>query len=626
MKQIPRIVSIVLLLAIYAFTVPSDINESERAKLAADFGFERSILYYPEGVASKNVRNVHPQYEEISTWISSVGAAVTITDFDGDGLPNDIVHVDPRFDKVFISPANTTGDRFTPFELNVETLSYNSDLMAPTGALAGDFNIDGKMDILVYYLGRSPVIFYQEEEGFTEAELAPGETWNTTTATIADLDGDGYPDIMIGNYFPDASKLLDSKATDKDQIMQHSMSRGDNGGLNRIFLWSGVEQGKAVFKEDRNWSEGLSYPFDWTLALAAGDINNDFLPEVYVANDFGPDKLLLNLSEPGNVKFKELFGRRKFTTIRSNVIGKDSFKGMGVDFGDIDNDGLLDIYVSNIAADYALHESHFVFVNTGEQDALSKGIAPFENKSEPLGLSRSSWAWEAKLVDFNNDGIKEAIQGTGFVKGEVDRWPELQELATANDELLSNVDFWPRLKPGDDISGNAHIPFFVRHESGKYFDLAAQIDLDDAQITRGIAIADIEHDGKQDFVSANQWEDSKLYRNTGSFQNSYLGLTLLYPLEEGTVQELEINTNKKGRYAIGAFARVKLANGEKRVAFVDGGNGHAGGSSSELHFGLGNIPQDQIVEVEISWIQSNRQITSQTLQLTPGWHTIMLPF
>ena len=626
MKQVPRIVGILILVVIYAFTLPSDISESEREKLAGEFGFERSILYYPDGLISKSVRDVHPQYKDIATWISSVGAAVAITDFDGDNIANDIAHVDPRFDKVFISPAEGTGDRFEPFELKVTQLPFNYETMAATGILANDLNADGKMDFLVYYLGRAPIIFYQTETGFEEAELIEDEKWNTTTGTIADIDGNGYPDILIGNYFPDDSKLLEADATDRDQIMQQSMSRGDNGGRNRIFLWSGIKDGKVIFKEDTDWRDNLPYPYDWTLAVAAGDINNDLLPEIYVANDFGPDKLLLNESTPGNVKFTELKGRKGFTTIRSNVIGNDSFKGMGVDFADINGDGLMDIYVSNIADDWALHESHFVFVNTGEKDVIKKGIAPFDNKSEGLGLSRSSWAWEAKLIDFNNDGIKEAIQGTGFVKGEVDRWPELQELATANDEVLSNVSYWPKLIPGDDISGDSHIPFFVKHSSGKYFDLAANLGLDDPQITRGIAISDVNRDGKLDFVSANQWEDSKLYKNTGKSDNSFIGLTLKYPLAKESVTSVLVDSDVPGRAALGAFATLTLKNGTKHIAFVDGGNGHAGSSSSDIHFGLGKVSKTEKVLVTLTWKNSKGELQEKELKLTPGWHDVTLPF
>jgi hypothetical protein len=126
---------------------------------------------------------------------------------------------------------------------------------------------------------------------------------------------------------------------------------------------------------------------------------------------------------------------------------------MGVDFADIDAHGLLDIFVSNITESYALEESNFVFMNTGRSGDLAKGTAPFIDQSEARGLSRSGWSWDAKLDDFDNSGQLEVLQATGFVRGSVDRWPELQELAMANDQFLHEPRAWLRVMPGDDLSG-----------------------------------------------------------------------------------------------------------------------------------------------------------------------------
>jgi enediyne biosynthesis protein E4 len=629
MKQIPRILAIAILFVLYGFTRPSDISNTDKEDLAEGFNFEKSVLYQPSNIKPIYIHQVHPQYKKIDAWISLVGAAVNVTDFDGDKLPNDIIHVDPRYNLVLISPAKGTGDRFKPIELMPRQLPYNPESMPPSGTLTDDFNQDGKIDIMVNYLGRSPIIFYQSDNGFIEAELNPTvEKWFTTTSTIADLDGDGHNDIFIGNYFPDGSRLYEKDATGNDQVMQHSFSRGDNGAVNRIFLWAGIKDGKAIFKESMDWRNGLEFNDDWTLAVAAADLNGDMLPEVYVANDFAPDKLLLNKSTPGHLVFKELKGKKGFMTIRSSVLGRDSFKGMGVDFGDINGDGLLDIYVSNIADNFALHESHYAFINTGDIAGMEQGIAPFVNESEKLGLSRSSWGWEAKLCDFNNDGVLEAIQATGFRKGKIDRWPELQELAFGHDEFIANPDNWPKINDGDDISGHSHIPFFVKHKSGKYYDISANIDIDEYQATRGIATADIEHDGKLDFVSAAQWQDSKLYHNTGNTNNTFLGLRLMNPLKPemtDVVVDPKDETYPE-KYAVGAKAIVTLKDGKKLVGYVDGGNGHTGKRSSEIHFGLGSININQVQNVELSWRKSNGLVASTKVQLKPGWHTISLPY
>src|SRR5262249_48074256 len=189
----------------------------------------------------------------------------------------------------------------------------------------------------------------------------------------------------------------------------------------------------------------------WTLALGAADLDGDLLPEIYIANDFGPDRLLHNRSRPGALRFVLLEGVKTLTTPNSKVLGRDSFKGMGIDFGDLNGDGWLDMYVSNIATEYALEESHLVFLSTGKPGRMQEGVAAYVERGEALGLSRSGWAWEARLGDFDNDGVLEALQATGFVRGTVNRWPELHELAMGNDALVHRPGSWPRVRPGDDL-------------------------------------------------------------------------------------------------------------------------------------------------------------------------------
>lgn len=627
-KFLPRGIAIVTLAALYSLTKLPQLSDNERRRLSSQFSFVEEPLYEPSGVEPKYVRNVHPQYEKISAWISSVGAAVTITDIDGNGFCNDIVHVDPRYDKVLISPAAGTIANYEPFELMPKRLAYEKLTMAPMGTLAWDFNQDGQQDILVYYWGRSPIIFYKNDSLFEEAELNPlMPKWFSNAATIADFDGDGHPDILITNYFSDGSSVLDANAKDYNQTMQHSMSRAWNGGDNHFYLFEHMTNGYPKYIEHSEWKKDVEHPEDWTLAVAAADINGDMLPEIYLANDFGPDKLLYNLSKPGELHFMQLKGVRRFTDIRSSVLGKDSFKGMGVCFTDINNDGLLDIYVSNIAAKYALEESHFVFINTGQFEKMKEGIAPFYNESESLGLSRSSWGWDAKLADFNNDGVPEALQAVGFIKGEKNKWAELQELAIGNDELLANTSVWPDFRPGTDLSGKSYNPFFVRSKSGRYFDIASDVGLGNINICRGIAISDVDRDGDQDFVTANQWEPSFLWRNNYNGTNKFLGVRFMFsPMVADSIVVNPAQEFKQLRFAAGTYAKLLLPGGKSIPAFVDGGNGHSGKNSNEIFFGLGTSVSNQRNILEIKWRNSKGEVRQETIELNKGWHTIILPF
>ncbi len=634
-KRLSTIAAIFLIgLCYFAARTPT-LPEPEMAALASRFKFERFAL--PEASdrpAYKFVRQVHPSLERIAAWVSSVGASATLADLDGDGLPNDLIYVDPRTDIVTVAPVPGTGDRYKPFSLDRSFWSHNSydtSALAPTGVVAGDFNEDGLIDLMVYFWGRTPVLYLRKSgepspdspgpatpsekwpssEAFVARELVEtGERWYSDCATQADFDGDGHADLLIGNYFQDGARILDPKA-EGTVVMHEGKAHALNGGYKHILLWQGASCGVspgAAYKDIKNVFRD-EVARGWTVALGAADLDGDLLPEIYFAHDFGPDRLLHNRSTPGHLEFVELKGRRDLTTPKSCVLGQDSFKGMGCDFGDIDGDGLLDIYVSNITTRFGLTESHFLWQSTGHLEEMKAGIAPYIQRSEELGLSRSGFGWDARLDDFDNDGVPEAMQACGFIKGKINRWPELQALGTSNDEIVHNPRFWPSFRLGTDLSGGDKNPFFVRASDGKYHDIAPRLGLAGPMVSRGIAIADVDGDGRLDFVCANQWGPSYFFRNESPRAGSFLELRL---------------TKGKGAPAIGAVAYVTRGDGRKMVSQVDGGNGHSGRRAPEIHFGLGAADSSKPVHVEIKWRDAGGKVQTTPLDMLPGRHSIQL--
>jgi hypothetical protein len=448
-------------------------------------------------------------------------------------------------------------------------------------------------------------------QAFLPGELNDsGERWYSNSAVQADLDGDGHVDLLLGGYFQDGARILDPKAGGT-VVMHEGKAKALNGGHKHVFLWQSATNGAvpmARYRKIENvFSEEVSR--GWSLAIGAADLDGDLLPELYVANDFGPDRLLHNRSTPGHLRFALLEGRREFTTPKSCVLGRDSFKGMGVDFGDVNGDGLIDIYVSNIATKFGLTESHFLWRNTGEIGRMQEGIAPYVHASEELGLSRSGFAWDARLVDFNNDGVLEAMQACGFIKGKINRWPELQALGTSNDQIVHNPRFWPNFRPGADLSGHDWNPLFARDAGGRYHDIAPLLGMVEPTVTRGIAIADVDGDGRQDFATANQWGPSYFFKNDSPEAGAFLGVRLVHP---------------NGSPAIGAVARVNLPDGRKLVSQVDGGNGHSGRRSPDIHFGLAAAEKSKPVAVEVKWRDRDGKVQQRTINLSPGWHTVQL--
>jgi enediyne biosynthesis protein E4 len=639
-RRLKGLSAALILTGLYFATQLPGVSAGERLALTSHFQFQQSVLPQAPGPATKTFRPVNPRLARISAWISSVGASVALNDLDGDGLPNDLCYVDPRTDQVIVAPVPGTPPRYKPFVLDPAPLAYDPNTMAPMGCLPLDANEDGRMDIVVYYWGRSPVIFLQQphpqannlgSDGFKAQEIMPSvEDWYTNAAVAADLDGDGHIDLLFGNYFADGSRILDAGSAYPAE-MQDSMSRAYNGGSKRFLLWKSAGSGdspRVEFSEQKNVLEGPARS-GWTLALAACDLDGDMVPEIYIANDFGPDVLLHNLSVPGHLRFQRLYGKRTLMMPASKVLGRDSFKGMGVDCGDLNRDGVPDLAVSNITSEFALEESNLIFLSTGKSDGMRAGIAPYREASEPLGLARNGWSWDIRFGDFDNEGTLQIIQAAGFVKGNIDRWPELHELAMGNDNLLRRPTSWPRVHPGDDLSGHDHNHFFVPTAAGRFVDLSHDLGLDEPHVTRGIATADVDGDGLLDFAIANQWEDSFFYHNQTAPLNSFLQLYLLLPVNGENAPETRVfpghpSRGLRGRYAIGATASLHLPDGKLMAQQVDVSNGHSGKRSPELHFGLGRLPASAAVAVDIAWRDANGNIHRQTLRLTPGLHTILL--
>jgi hypothetical protein len=209
------------------------------------------------------------------------------------------------------------------------------------------------------------------------------------------------------------------------------------------------------------------------------------------------------------------------------------------------------------------------------------------------------------------------MQAVGFVRGEKNRWPELHELAMGNDGNMISPAAWPHFTPGDDLSGHLWNPFFVRAASGRYYDLAHDVPgLGDSHVSRGIAIADVDGDGRLDFAVANQWDASYFYHNTSRRSGAALELDLRLPAGPAG--------SGLSRPAVGAAATVRLPDGRRLVSQVDGGSGHSGKRAPMLHFGLGAIAAGTPLQVDLRWRDGEGRVRAETLRLTPGWHRVVL--
>jgi hypothetical protein len=516
----------------------------------------------------------------------------------------------------------------------------------------------------------------------------PSETnlyWTTDALTSTDVDGDGSLDLIVGNYFRDGAPVLDPTSVVPVE-MQDSMSRAFNGGRNHFFL--GNPSSPHLFEEvDAEFVDSAGEAYldtdrllcGWTLAVAAADLDGNALPELFFGNDFGPDRLFANESKQGSIRFRLLEGRPELSMPRSKVLDRDSFKTMGADFAylqdlfDISIDPEMpSLFTSNIATKWGLMENHGAFI-----PAIGASIAgthaPYKDHSEKVGLSRHGWGWDVKADDLDNDGLLEIVRAVNFVRGTVDYWPRLHEIAESNDWWLRNAANWPPMNEKTDISGWDPLPIYALHE-GRYILASSSIPVttgiapaqhpalvqaalttspspvsggslsDHSFVTRGIAVSDVDADGLKDLFLANQWQDSTLLRNVSKLQYRWIGLCLMHPVGGNKVprpaasfQGVPDTYAQQVKPAIGATVVLEDAEGEELArAQVDGGNGHSGKRSPPLVFALNeqSLGTDAVtLTARIRWREKGKPYET-AVQLTgnfeadgglDNWYTIILP-
>jgi hypothetical protein len=310
-------------------------------------------------------------------------------------------------------------------------------------------------------------------------------------------------------------------------------------------------------------------------------------------------------------------------------MGRDSYKGMGVDFGDLNGDGRTDIFVSNISETRGLMETNMAWLNTGAAFAPGRP-PPFEEHSEALGIGRTGWAWDTKIADLRNDATPEILQATGFAQGAMNAWPQVAELAMANDEIMRFPASWMQLTPGWELSGNDKFVFFAPTGGPGFTDVSGALGIAGRLgNSRAITVGDWTGDGRLDFAVAGQWGASVAFVNTGTDAKKALDLRVVYATDQ-SVRAPVVERYEPGRPpaagapAIGAQASVTLPDGRVVSAQSDGGNGHASGRSPEVHLGLEDIAAGQGSAVRLQWRDAaGLHWTDQTLQ--PGRYTIVLP-
>jgi hypothetical protein len=493
-------------------------------------------------------------YAKIMAGYTALGASVAVADFDRDG-----------FDDFFITDSSVTGKNrlyrnqhnftFTDVAEAAGLADGNDKENASAAALWLDFNNDGWPDLLLIRFGHNQLFQNLGNGRFKDVTRQAGLDCylNSITATAFDYDHDGYVDILIGAYFQAVNLFKPSTP----RFFPESFETANNGG--GVVLYHNNGNGTFTNVTEK---AGLKQS-GWTLSVGHGDADNDGWDDLYVACDFGTDRFFHNQRDG------------TFKDITESAIGIDTKKGMNVDWGDFDNDGLLDIYVTNITDEY-MREGNFLWRNNGN--------LTFSDVSRETGTFDTGWGWGAKFFDYDNDGWLDLYVLNGWVSaGKESYVPDIFAMITKPGLDLADARNWPAMGTKS-LSGYQRKRLFHNDHGQMFRDDAKRHGLDSEFDGRGVAVADFDNDGRLDLIVANANNEPLLYRNIMPAGAHWVEFLL-----EGT---------RSNRAAVGAQVRISVG-GKQRLSFVNGGSSFAGQSSARVHFGLG--PTDSLEKVEVRW-------------------------
>jgi len=492
---------------------------------------------------------------DVLRMFTSGGAAVAVGDYDNDGY-DDLFMTDSEVGKPNHLFHNNGDLTFTDVAEQAGVAGGNDPSSIVSDAIWFDYDNDGLPDLLVARFG-TPILYHNEGHGkFRDVTAGSGLTrFGNTIAVIAfDFDNDGYLDLLFGNYFQPVN-LLSLK---DPHVLPNNLDGATNGG--GVTLWRNTGHGSF---QDVTKKAGLGKITGWTLDVGHGDFNNNGLQDIYVACDFGTDHVFLN---NGDGTFRE---------VTEKATGWDTKKGMNVDVADYNNDGLLDIYVTNIYDDY-MKECAMLWQNLGD--------GTFVDVSSDVGVCDTGWGWAAKFADFDNDGWQDLFVVNGLRSAGSDNYlPVLLPMLTTPGIDFSDVNNWPDI--GDrSWSGYQRKRFFHNQGNATFQEIGATVGVNNDRDGRGIAIIDIDNDGRLDIVQTNANQAPILYHNVSGNVGNWV--------------ELKLMGTKSNRDGIGA--RVQLqAGGLTQIRELDGGNGYAGQSMHRVHFGIG--ASNKIDALRIRW-------------------------
>ena len=508
------------------------------------------------------------------------GGGVATADFNNDGLLDIVLTANMAPNRLYINKGDLKFDDITATSgINSKTADWC------TGVTIVDINNDSFQDIFISRAGwfkdtnkskLTNLLFINNGNlTFTESAEKYGFTdqSRSTQACFFDKDNDGDLDVYIINHPIKHTSFNQSTITGKVSYQDKGATYSDSDKL--------YENRNGTFVDITKKSGLQNVAFG--LGVIAADLNNDGWQDLYVANDYSkPDYVLINQK---NGSFKnELFTALKHMSKFS----------MGLDIADINNDGLLDIFNSemlgndnyskkvNMASMNPKLYQGFVDAKLHYQDMhnslqLNNGNGTFSEISWMANIAETDWSWSPLFADYDNDGYKDLFVSNGYKRDVMNK----DYTSKNKDKGVKNPKIFDILQAEIPVSKTYN---YIYQNNGDltFKDKSAAWGLKDAALnTNGSAYADLDNDGDLDLVLNNLNEQAVVYRNNNT-ENNFITLEL----------------RDKTTIPYGAKVSI-LDKGKQQYWELANANGFQSHSDSRIHFGLG--ASKNIDSILVNW-------------------------
>src|SRR3982751_6390527 len=502
--------------------------------------------------------------DHIMPQVASMGAAVSVVDFNRDGWSDLYVTNSGEGSKNALFKNNQDGS-FTDVAAELGIADVNqAGTGVSMGSVWGDYDNDGFEDLFLYKWGRPELFHNDAGRGFTRVTDQAGlPAWvNANAAIWFDYDRDGRLDLFLGGYYSEKIDLWHLTTT---EMMAEMFEYERNGG--RKYLFHNLGGGRF---EEVSSQLGINTN-RWTLAVSAADLRGTGFPDLFIANDYGVAELFFNQQ-----------GKRFEDAGEQTGVGFAPKSGMNAAFGDILNQGKFAIYVSNISEEGVLIQGNNLWV---PREGTEGDSIKYDNMAREMGVELGGWSFGAQFGDLNNDGTLDLYLVNGYVSLDRNRsyWYDFSKVAGGNSTIISDAAQWPAMD-GRSLSGYQQKRVWLNDGAGKFVDVAQAVGASDVFDGRAVALVDLWNRGVLDVVVANQKGPLLIYKNNVTPENKWI--------------DFELEGEASNRSAIGAEVRL-FWNGHQQVQQVSGGSGFCSQNQRRLHFGLGKDPH--IEKAEIRW-------------------------